>query len=208
MAARLAGAERADGGVQHRRVDRLERDDGDGLGVAEGERFRQIPVISGVDDSRGVHLPGGQVFRVRGALCRRRGPLAQRLPGHLFHHDGAARAAHHRRHRREFVSLGPRREDVEDTARAVYEPDRNRRLVLALRRPGVDLPVPGFVSSVEDCMDAHATHDMSKHVRTYLMVFGVLMVLTLITVGVSYLHLPTREAIFVALAIATIKGSL
>ena len=57
-------------------------------------------------------------------------------------------------------------------------------------------------------MDAHATLDISKHVRTYLMVFGALMVLTLITVGVSYLHLPTREAIFVALTIAAIKGSL
>src|SRR5947208_10917730 len=59
----------------------------------------------------------------------------------------------------------------------------------------------------EDSMDAHS-EDMTKHVRTYLMVFGALMVLTLITVGVSYLHLPTREQIFVALAIATIKGSL
>jgi len=49
---------------------------------------------------------------------------------------------------------------------------------------------------------------MSKHVKTYLMVFGALMVLTCLTVGVSYLHLATREAVFVALAIATIKGSL
>ena len=57
-------------------------------------------------------------------------------------------------------------------------------------------------------MDTHAHEDMTKHVRTYLMVFGTLMVLTVITVGVSYLHLPTREQVFVALAIATIKGSL
>ena len=57
-------------------------------------------------------------------------------------------------------------------------------------------------------MATHAHEDMSKHVRTYLMVFGTLMVLTLLTVGVSYLHLPTREQVFVALAIATIKGSL
>jgi cytochrome c oxidase subunit 4 len=57
-------------------------------------------------------------------------------------------------------------------------------------------------------MDAHASEDISKHVKTYLMVFGALMVLTCLTVGVSYLHLPTREQIFVALAIAIVKGSL
>jgi cytochrome c oxidase subunit 4 len=57
-------------------------------------------------------------------------------------------------------------------------------------------------------MDAHASEDISKHIKTYLVVFGALMVLTCLTVGVSYLRLPTREAIFVALAIATIKGSL
>jgi cytochrome c oxidase subunit 4 len=57
-------------------------------------------------------------------------------------------------------------------------------------------------------MDAHLSHDVSKHVRTYVMVFVALMVLTLVTVAVSYLHLETHEAIFVALAIATIKGSL
>jgi cytochrome c oxidase subunit 4 len=57
-------------------------------------------------------------------------------------------------------------------------------------------------------MDAHASDDVSKHVKTYFMVFGVLMVLTIVTVAVSYLHLPVHEAIVVALLIATIKGSL
>jgi cytochrome c oxidase subunit 4 len=57
-------------------------------------------------------------------------------------------------------------------------------------------------------MDAHASEDISKLVKTYLMVFGALMVLTCLTVGVSYLRLPTREAIVVALLIATVKGSL
>ena len=50
--------------------------------------------------------------------------------------------------------------------------------------------------------------DLKKHVRTYLMVFGGLMVLTLATVGVKYLHLPVIPAIMVALAIALVKGSL
>ena len=57
-------------------------------------------------------------------------------------------------------------------------------------------------------MDAHASDDISKHVKTYFMVFGALMVLTIVTVAVSYLHLPVHQAIIVALAIATVKGSL
>ena len=57
-------------------------------------------------------------------------------------------------------------------------------------------------------MDAHAADDIRSHVKTYLMVFGALMVLTVVTVGVSYLHLPVSMAILVALVVATIKGSL
>jgi cytochrome c oxidase subunit 4 len=57
-------------------------------------------------------------------------------------------------------------------------------------------------------MDAHGSEDISKHVKTYLMVFGALMVLTCLTVGVSYLRLPTHVAIVVALVIAAVKGSL
>ncbi len=55
--------------------------------------------------------------------------------------------------------------------------------------------------------DGH-TADLKKHVRAYIFVFVSLMVLTLVTVGVSTLHLPVREAIVLALIIATIKGSL
>ena len=40
------------------------------------------------------------------------------------------------------------------------------------------------------------------------MVFGALLVLTLVTVGVSYLDLPEAETVIVALVIATIKASL
>ena len=58
-------------------------------------------------------------------------------------------------------------------------------------------------------MDAHAAHDdIRSHVKTYYMVFGALMVLTIITVGVSYLELSTPLAISVALIVAIIKGSL
>jgi cytochrome c oxidase subunit 4 len=60
-------------------------------------------------------------------------------------------------------------------------------------------------------MDAHAAHDahdIRSHVKTYYMVFGALMVLTCITVAVSYLHLSIPLAITVALIVAIVKGSL
>ena len=50
--------------------------------------------------------------------------------------------------------------------------------------------------------------DIDKHVKVYITVFVALMALTLITVAVSYLDLPPRWAIAVALFVATIKGSL
>jgi len=55
--------------------------------------------------------------------------------------------------------------------------------------------------------DSHSI-DFDKHVRTYILVFVSLMVLTLVTVTVSYLHLPVHQAIAVALVIASVKGSL
>lgn len=56
-------------------------------------------------------------------------------------------------------------------------------------------------------------HEMSaaevkKHVKVYLTVFFVLLVLTVVTVGVSYLHLPIHIAVLVALAVAAVKGTL
>lgn len=41
-----------------------------------------------------------------------------------------------------------------------------------------------------------------------MMVFGALMVLTVVTVAVSYWHLPPLAAILLGLAIATLKASL
>lgn len=52
------------------------------------------------------------------------------------------------------------------------------------------------------------TADLDKHVRAYILVFVSLMALTVVTVAVSYLHLPVKAAIAVALLIATVKGSL
>ena len=59
--------------------------------------------------------------------------------------------------------------------------------------------------------DTHGSHDpaeIDKHVRIYLMVFTTLLVLTMVTVAVSYLHLEVREAVAVALVIATFKATL
>jgi cytochrome c oxidase subunit 4 len=58
---------------------------------------------------------------------------------------------------------------------------------------------------------AHAAHDpaeIDRHVRIYITVFVALMVLTVITVAISYLHLPVAGAVAVALLVATIKGAL
>ena len=51
-------------------------------------------------------------------------------------------------------------------------------------------------------------HDMKAHVRTYVMVFSALLVLTVVTVAVSYLQMPVIAAVTVALIIATFKASL
>lgn len=45
-------------------------------------------------------------------------------------------------------------------------------------------------------------------IKTYLLVFGILMVLTVVTVAVSYLHFPVLVAVPLGLAIATFKASL
>ena len=60
-------------------------------------------------------------------------------------------------------------------------------------------------------MSGHAYDDpqsVKKEIRTYLMVFLVLAVLTVVTVGISYLHLAIHFAIILALIVATFKASL
>ena len=50
--------------------------------------------------------------------------------------------------------------------------------------------------------------DIDRHVRVYITVFVALMVLTMVTVAVSYLHLSLPVAVTLALLVATVKGSL
>ena len=49
---------------------------------------------------------------------------------------------------------------------------------------------------------------IQKNIRNYIMVFGALAILTVITVGASYLQVGVVSAIVIAVIIATIKGSL
>ena len=50
--------------------------------------------------------------------------------------------------------------------------------------------------------------DIDRHVRVYITVFVALMVLTIITVAISYLDLSIAMAVTVAMLVATVKGSL
>jgi len=60
---------------------------------------------------------------------------------------------------------------------------------------------------MESMTNDHAA-DIDRHVRVYITVFAALMTLTIVTVAISYLHLPVHIAISVALFVATIKGTL
>ena len=57
-------------------------------------------------------------------------------------------------------------------------------------------------------MAASEAEAVKKHVKVYVMVFSALAVLTVVTVAISYLQLPTSYAIGIALVVATVKASL
>jgi len=50
--------------------------------------------------------------------------------------------------------------------------------------------------------------DVQKHIRTYLLVFASLLVLTGVTVAVAQFHLAEVERIAVAMVVAVIKSTL
>src|SRR5262245_37821464 len=56
--------------------------------------------------------------------------------------------------------------------------------------------------------ESGAHDDIAAHVRGYLVVFGMLMVLTLVTVAVASLQLPVGPAVMVGLTIAAVKAAL
>ena len=56
---------------------------------------------------------------------------------------------------------------------------------------------------------AESAEEIRKHVRVYFLVFAALLVLTGLTVGVSYLDIQSvAMTVIIALIIASIKGSL
>ena len=57
-------------------------------------------------------------------------------------------------------------------------------------------------------MAGHGEAEIRKYVKTCIAVFSSLMVLTVVTVAISYVHLDTPSAIAVALIVATVKASL
>jgi cytochrome c oxidase subunit 4 len=57
-------------------------------------------------------------------------------------------------------------------------------------------------------MNHEQEFDYAAHFRKYMVVFFALVVGTILTVAVSYLHLPAIPALILALAIATTKGTL
>lgn len=57
-------------------------------------------------------------------------------------------------------------------------------------------------------MSFHSKEEIEKHVKSYIAVFITLAVLTIVTVAVGYMELAIVAAVFVALLIATVKGSL
>ncbi|NBW99693.1 hypothetical protein EBR03_08990 [bacterium] len=50
--------------------------------------------------------------------------------------------------------------------------------------------------------------EVKKHTRTYWVIFGALLVLTAVTVAISYVHLPFFWAVVLALVVASTKASL
>lgn len=60
----------------------------------------------------------------------------------------------------------------------------------------------------ERLIDGHSVAEFRAHLKTYWMIFGLLMVGTALTVGVAQLDLGHPMAVVVALAIAITKASL
>ena len=60
----------------------------------------------------------------------------------------------------------------------------------------------------ERLIDGHSVAEFKAHLKTYWMIFGLLMVGTVLTVAVAQLDLGSGMAIVVALVIACTKASL
>ena len=72
------------------------------------------------------------------------------------------------------------------------------------------LPADGHAAQVaQSAHDEHVAHDVSKHIRGYLLVGLTLIVFTAITVALSYFDFGTQKAnVAVAMVVATFKAAL
>ena len=135
---------------QHVHPHRIVGDDGDGVGVAEAARLRQASAVSARHVRAGRRLSRQQVLRVRQTTSTR-GEVPSHstflaiyftLTGlHGLHIIGGMVVMAY--------LLGPGAKMYKTHPDQFIEPHRVHRSVLALRRPGVDLPVPGFVFVVD-----------------------------------------------------------
>tara|TARA_Y100000992_G_scaffold163349_1_gene109565 strand:- start:1931 stop:2242 length:312 start_codon:yes stop_codon:yes gene_type:complete len=57
-------------------------------------------------------------------------------------------------------------------------------------------------------MSTDTKESIEHHIQVYIKVFIALAILTVVTVAVSYLDVSFIEAFFIAITVATIKGSL
>ncbi len=57
-------------------------------------------------------------------------------------------------------------------------------------------------------MSHHTAEEIDKRVRSFFIIGGSLLILTVLTVGVAYVNLPMVAAVTVALVIASFKASL
>ncbi len=74
--------------------------------------------------------------------------------------------------------------------------------------PGIAETAPVGTSS-EAAHDEHVAHNVSKHIRAYLMVGATLITFTAITVFLSYVNFGTMKAnVAVAMVVATFKAGL
>tara|TARA_B100002019_G_scaffold38713_1_gene32441 strand:+ start:957 stop:1280 length:324 start_codon:yes stop_codon:yes gene_type:complete len=63
------------------------------------------------------------------------------------------------------------------------------------------------MSQNKEVKENHA-EDIQHHIKVYVNVFIALAILTVVTVAVSFLDVSFIEAFFIAITVATIKGSL
>ncbi len=142
--------------------------------------------------------------------------LAAFVPAHrylfcaVFHTDGPARVARVGWRLGDWLPVGAGVEDVADRSGTLHQSRGGVRTLLALCGPDLDFSVSGVISSLirKIMADTHP-HDLSRQVKIYICVFIGLLVGTILTVAMYYVHFASMAVtVTIALFIATVKGFL